>query len=327
MLKFFYVWHLIFFSAMACLGLGLVVLTRSIMSYQRTRLRFRKIFIVALSLLLYHLVPSIIFGYLNYNDKIVLTSSFWRGFRVAYSLQTPIMLSLIAFFLIRLFLLMQGESWRRLWLYLLMGIQVVPIVFRFLDAASVFPFSDPVRSRLYNWAFIIFFLACYGGLIAVSGRAQARNFPGLSPIQARYLKWAGRTGVFLFGITLAIELINTFARLSSEASGALSVVPVFLLLMISLLFMDRLIAVMYPHEDPGRPPEERFQSLVKEYGITNREIEIIRLICLGKTNKEIEEGLFISMPTVKDHISNIFRKTGVANRVQLAALFHFESGR
>jgi DNA-binding CsgD family transcriptional regulator len=57
------------------------------------------------------------------------------------------------------------------------------------------------------------------------------------------------------------------------------------------------------------------------YGITPREREIIDLICAGKTNQEIAEGLFISLATVKDHNHNIFRKTGVRNRVQLVNLF------
>jgi DNA-binding NarL/FixJ family response regulator len=57
------------------------------------------------------------------------------------------------------------------------------------------------------------------------------------------------------------------------------------------------------------------------YGITPREREIIELICVGKTNQEIAEGLFISLATVKDHNHNIFRKTGVRNRVQLVNLF------
>jgi DNA-binding CsgD family transcriptional regulator len=73
----------------------------------------------------------------------------------------------------------------------------------------------------------------------------------------------------------------------------------------------------------------RFQPLgssaepaaLERYGITPREREIIELIGEGHTNQEIAEKLFISVATVKDHNSNIFRKTGVRNRVELANLF------
>ncbi|MEG0778934.1 MAG: LuxR C-terminal-related transcriptional regulator [Oscillospiraceae bacterium] len=48
-----------------------------------------------------------------------------------------------------------------------------------------------------------------------------------------------------------------------------------------------------------------------------REGEIVVLISQGKTNKEIADLLYISIPTVKTHISNIFQKIGVSNRTSL----------
>jgi len=56
------------------------------------------------------------------------------------------------------------------------------------------------------------------------------------------------------------------------------------------------------------------------FGITKREQEIIRLICEGRSNREIKDQLFISLQSVKDHIYRIYLKTGVKNRVQLANL-------
>ena len=61
-------------------------------------------------------------------------------------------------------------------------------------------------------------------------------------------------------------------------------------------------------------------ELEKKYKITKREMEVIGLICLGKTNKEIADQLFISVDTVKDHNYKIFQKTGVKNRTQLMKL-------
>ncbi len=53
-------------------------------------------------------------------------------------------------------------------------------------------------------------------------------------------------------------------------------------------------------------------------GLTERELEVLRLIAAGKRNKEIAEELFISPNTVLRHVSNIFAKTGVANRAEAA---------
>ena len=55
--------------------------------------------------------------------------------------------------------------------------------------------------------------------------------------------------------------------------------------------------------------------------------EIIELIGEGRTNQEIAVKLFISVATVKDHNSNIFKKTGVRNRVELANLFRERNRR
>lgn len=55
----------------------------------------------------------------------------------------------------------------------------------------------------------------------------------------------------------------------------------------------------------------------EEYEITSREKEIIDLIMEGKSNIEIENILFISFNTVKNHIYNIYKKLGINSRVQL----------
>lgn len=63
-------------------------------------------------------------------------------------------------------------------------------------------------------------------------------------------------------------------------------------------------------------------SFITKYNISKREKDILLLICEGKSNKEIADNLFISVDTVKDHNNNIFQKTGVKNRTQLAGLYN-----
>ncbi|HEV8165348.1 MAG TPA: helix-turn-helix transcriptional regulator, partial [Actinomycetota bacterium] len=53
-------------------------------------------------------------------------------------------------------------------------------------------------------------------------------------------------------------------------------------------------------------------------GLTVREVEVLRLIAAGHSNWAIAEALFISPNTVLHHVSNIFTKTGVANRAEAA---------
>lgn len=55
----------------------------------------------------------------------------------------------------------------------------------------------------------------------------------------------------------------------------------------------------------------------RDFQISNREREIMELILQGKSNKEIENLLFISYSTVKNHIYNIYQKMGVNSRGQM----------
>lgn len=59
---------------------------------------------------------------------------------------------------------------------------------------------------------------------------------------------------------------------------------------------------------------------VAKFGITGRELEVIRLITQGLTNKEIASYLSISVNTVNNHIANIFSKTNVRSRIDLLNL-------
>ncbi|MDW7673921.1 MAG: response regulator transcription factor [Bacillota bacterium] len=52
--------------------------------------------------------------------------------------------------------------------------------------------------------------------------------------------------------------------------------------------------------------------------LTDREIQVLKLIAAGFTNKQIGDELFISEKTVKNHITNIFRKLKVDDRTQAA---------
>jgi DNA-binding CsgD family transcriptional regulator len=58
----------------------------------------------------------------------------------------------------------------------------------------------------------------------------------------------------------------------------------------------------------------------ERHGVTKREKQIVEKICLGKTNKQIADELFISLQTVKDHTHRIYSKLGVKSRMQLVQL-------
>lgn len=65
------------------------------------------------------------------------------------------------------------------------------------------------------------------------------------------------------------------------------------------------------------------QALIDD--LTNREVQVLKLLAEGLFNKEIAKRLAISERTVKNHISSIFKKIGVVDRTQ-AAVFAIRNG-
>lgn len=67
------------------------------------------------------------------------------------------------------------------------------------------------------------------------------------------------------------------------------------------------------------------QETRKTFGLTPRELEVVALVAEGLPNKEIADRLKITEETVKRHLTNIFDKVGMSNRVELA-LFALNHG-
>ena len=64
----------------------------------------------------------------------------------------------------------------------------------------------------------------------------------------------------------------------------------------------------FTHPQPTKP----------KHDLTERELEVLRLISQGKSNKEISEDLVLSEKTVKTHVSNILQKLHLSDRTQAA---------
>ena len=83
------------------------------------------------------------------------------------------------------------------------------------------------------------------------------------------------------------------------------------------------------YSDPAKKPsndrlleeETRFRRFATSYDLTDREREMLELIIVGKTNREIAQELFISEGTARSHVSHIFSKCGASSRSDLIRLF------
>ena len=87
-------------------------------------------------------------------------------------------------------------------------------------------------------------------------------------------------------------------------------------------------AIFFPQRDlaeaqPAAPPQPR---PVREIAptLTRREVEILRLVAEGHSNGELGRMLWVTEQTVKFHLSNIYRKLGVANRTEASRWAHLQ---
>lgn len=92
-----------------------------------------------------------------------------------------------------------------------------------------------------------------------------------------------------------------------------------LLKVITLIYSFSAIGHRFHQKEQTQSSAELIISFCREHELTDRQQDIVKMIVNGSTNKEISETLFITEGTVKTHIHNIFRKTGVTSRNQIIA--------
>lgn len=167
-------------------------------------------------------------------------------------------------------------------------------------------------NTLFQGAVMALEIVVLGGALLASMQllSTARRVPAGS--RRYHLLWFASFHLGLL-LIVVIALLASWIRPGPEEFVQLMVNGGFLLLF--NLFPPLWVRNFQP--ESGTATSEKFTAL----GITRREKQIVLLIQAGKTNQEIADELFISVATVKDHNNNLFRKTGVRNRVELANLF------
>ncbi|MEM9337696.1 MAG: LuxR C-terminal-related transcriptional regulator [Bacteroidota bacterium] len=119
---------------------------------------------------------------------------------------------------------------------------------------------------------------------------------------------------------LIIVPTSLYANFFLEESGYLLKVDLALLLTFMLLSASKLyddLKRLSLVQTNIKPLEQHFMN----YHISPREKEIVVLLIEGKTYKSISEELHISIPTIKTHASNIYKKCGVKNRHEMTRIF------
>jgi DNA-binding NarL/FixJ family response regulator len=76
------------------------------------------------------------------------------------------------------------------------------------------------------------------------------------------------------------------------------------------------------HTFEAAPATRPMKQMAVDLGLTARELEILTLVAEGASNGTIARQLWVTEQTVKFHLSNVYRKLGVANRTEASHLAH-----
>ncbi|MFH6942391.1 helix-turn-helix transcriptional regulator [Flavobacterium sp. FlaQc-50] len=165
----------------------------------------------------------------------------------------------------------------------------------------------------------------------------------ISPIAERFA-----IGYLLFSITVSMVMIRVtkpqikmVQKINPDrlfAIAFLIIVPLYLILQFGfsnyhinfpigflLPVIFTLLAINKIIEDINRlhilkNKVQNLQNDLFKYGFTDREVEVARLLVKGCSYQSISEQLFISVPTVKTHTGNVYRKCNVKSKYELMVL-------
>lgn len=162
----------------------------------------------------------------------------------------------------------------------------------------------------------------------IAGISQRYRISGLT---AFGIGWGMVTlGVFagsMAGNFICSRLTLTHQMLSLIALGA--TMAVLFSYMFVLREEDLALMIEEPESEAAgegniESTQDRFDSrcnaIAEEYGLTERELEVMQLMAKGRSNKRIQEELFISRGTCSTHIRHIYQKLDIHNRQDLIDL-------
>jgi DNA-binding CsgD family transcriptional regulator len=166
-------------------------------------------------------------------------------------------------------------------------------------------------------------LAVFGlGVLAMLGvllrlLLDSRNIPDAAERKA--VRIFGASYLTIYAVFVITFPLPTGAQFFPNALAllAINIVP--------FIWFGRLFDEAYAATPASGEDREALERFCRARGLSSREADILDLVLRGRSNAQIEKELFISIHTVKNHITNIYQKMGVRSRWQLISLFH--SGR
>ena len=161
--------------------------------------------------------------------------------------------------------------------------------------------AEQFLEKVYNAAEAAELYGCrIEALVLIAfARAQQNNASGAIQALTRALEFAQPAGYIRVFVDVG-EPITEFLRQAAFQSN-------------QRVYVEKILSAIQATELHTPTPGSDLTEPLSE-----REMEVLALLALGKTNKEIAQALFLATGTVKKHLNNIYGKLGVNNRTECA---------
>ena len=137
--------------------------------------------------------------------------------------------------------------------------------------------------------------------------------------KAQWLKLLLILSLMIYMLYVAVWDYMTWFRPEEKLINIYALDPMLLL----YAFLSAAVIFYFYKKDPLKisgeqvAPEEAVKAVVKRYGLTDREADVLELLNMGQSNMQIAAELSISENTVKRHVNNIFKKTETQSRHEI----------
>ena len=112
---------------------------------------------------------------------------------------------------------------------------------------------------------------------------------------------------------------TNYSLFNITISPSSNLLPIYLTSTLLIFIISWLIVFFYDQSSIDN--KQNLKRILLSYHLTDREGDILLLLLNGKNNKKISAQLFIEEGTVKNHLTNIYKKLNVKNRTELMAKF------
>lgn len=175
--------------------------------------------------------------------------------------------------------------------------------------------EDGIGSVMLQWSNVIYVVSvivvCLWSALFVGKTTRERK--------AQWLKLLLILSLMIYMLYIAIWDYMTWFRPEEKLINIYALDPMLLL----YAFLSAAVIFYFYKKDPLKlsgaqvATEDAVRAVVRRYGLSEREAEVLELLNMGQSNMQIAAELSISENTVKRHVNNIFKKTETQSRHEI----------